>query len=85
MNLGKSMEQSKTFYFLYYVYEYEDGHEDIMVMGVFSTRKKAKEALEKICNLPELKKAKRLRTCLEIDKRQIGRLGWEDGFFTVNC
>ena len=69
MNLGKSMEQSKTFYFLYYVYEYEDG----------------KEALEKICNLPELKKAKRLRTCLEIDKRQIGRLGWEDGFFTVNC
>ena len=77
------MSKSELMYFIYYVYEHEDGHEDTMVMGVFSTRKKAKEALEKICNLDEFKKVKRLKSHFEIHDRQLEQLGWVDGYVTV--
>ena len=43
----------KKIYFLDYVYEFEDGHDDIKLLGVFSSKENAKLALAKIKENPE--------------------------------
>ncbi len=77
------MKRSKLIYFLDYTYEYEDGHEDNKVLGAFSSKKNAEKALSKICNHPELKKIKGLKSHFEISESKMERLGWVDGYVTV--
>lgn len=71
---------SKKIFFLDYVYEFEDGHDDIRLLGVFSSREKAKLALSKIKKNPELKKVAKY---IVISDDVIDELGWMEGFVTL--
>ena len=70
----------KKIYFLDYVYEFEDGHDDIKLLGVFSSKENAKLALEKIKANPEYKK---IAKYIVISKGTMERVGWEEGYFTI--
>ena len=74
------MNNLKKIYFLDFVYEFEDGHDDIKLLGVFSSKKNAKLALEKIKANPEYKK---ITKYIVISEDSMETLGWEDGYMTV--
>ena len=70
----------KKIYFLYYVYEFEDGHDDIRLLGVFSSKEKANIALKNIKKNPNYKKIKNL---FSIHQIIIDKLGWTEGYVRV--
>jgi len=74
------MQNLKKLFLLYYIFEFKDGHEDVKIIGAFSSKKKAKTALTNIKKIPELKKA---RKYFFIHENSIGRISWEEGFITV--
>ena len=71
---------SKKIFFLDYVYEFVDGHDDIRLLGVFSSREKAKLALSKIKKNLEFKK---IAKYIVISDDVIDELGWKEGFVTL--
>ena len=71
---------NKKLYLLHYVKEFEDGHEAVKLLGAFSSKKKAKEALSTIVKKNDLEKIYEL---FEIDAYTIDRIGWEEGYVTV--
>ncbi len=75
------MENLTKVYFIYYVYEFKDGHDYVKLLGAFSSREKAKEALLNIKKNPALKKHKKF-FIIDVDK--INFLGWTEGYITVN-
>jgi len=74
------MKKLKKVFLLHYVYEFEDGHEDIKLLGAFSSREKAKKALSHIKKIPELKKIKKN---FVIYSNRIDLLGWREGYIIV--
>ena len=74
------MNDNKRIYFLDYVYEFEDGHDDIRLLGVFSSRKKAKEALLRIKNNPNYEK---IAKYLVISGSFMEKLNWPDGYVII--
>lgn len=73
------MNKSKKIYAIYYVYEYPNGYEDSFLLGLFSTRAKAKKALEKIRKqavIFNIKKGFRIYiNCIDW-------IGWQEGYIT---
>lgn len=57
-----------------------DDHEDIKLLGVFSTRELAERARERALNLPGFKDSP---DGFSVDKYIIDRMGWTAGFRTV--
>ena len=74
------MKQLKKVYLLHFVYEFEDGHENIILLGVFSSRIKAKEAL---LRLKSNYKIKPISKYFVIDENTVNRMRWEEGFTIV--
>ena len=74
------MKFLKKVYLLHFVYEFEDGHEDVILLGVFSSRKKARAALLRLENNFELKF---IRNQFVIDENSIDRISWEEGYITI--
>lgn len=70
----------KKIYFLYYVYEFEDGHDDVRLLGVFSSKQKANIALQNIKKNPDYKKIKNF---FSIHQIIIDRLAWTEGYVKV--
>lgn len=70
------MKDLKKVYFLYFVHEFEDGHEDTVLLGVFSSKIKAKIALSNLVN-------KFMEKKLTIFESRVGRISWEEGFVTL--
>ena len=75
------MNDLKKIYFLDYVYEFDDGHEDIRLLGVFSSKEKAKIALQ---NIIKNQKYKKIKKYIVMSEDVINRLGWIDGFVTLD-
>lgn len=75
------MKNLEKVFLLHYVYEFEDGHEDVKLLGVFSSKEKAQSALSDIIKIPELKKNKKN---FIIDEDKTDLLGWTEGFITVD-
>lgn len=69
----------ETLHYLYYVCEFDDGHEDTRLLGVFSSQQKAKDALLTIQTIPELHP---LQNHFSLHERKINTLGWQEGFST---
>ena len=70
----------KTVYFLYYYKEYDENEcEDASILGIFSSRKLAQKAREKLIK----DHPKVFTNYLVIYDRDIGTLSWVDGFFTI--
>lgn len=74
------MNNLKKAYLLFFVYEFKDGHEDIILLGIFSTKSKANEAISKLKKNPELKSMSKY---LVIDENLIERVSWKEGYITV--
>lgn len=69
----------KKVYFLQHFYENYDEIECITDLGVYSTRKKAEEALEKF---KKNKKFKDHPNDFNIDTYEVDKTFWEEGFFS---
>ena len=66
-------------YLLHHVHEFDDGHEDVKLIGVFRTFEKAQETME------GHKKLEGFRDYIEgfsIDECTLDRVGWTEGFIT---
>lgn len=75
------MKKLKNIFLLHFVYEFEDGHDYVKLIGAFSSKKKAEKALLDIEKIPKLKKIHKFFT---IDEYTINRIGWIKGFITVD-
>jgi len=71
----------EVLFFLNYVREFEDGHDDIKLLGVFSSEKIANEALKKIRKIPGLV---RNSGDFLIEEENVKLLGWTEGFTTIS-
>jgi hypothetical protein len=74
------MAITEKVYVLHHVNEFDDGHEDIKIIGVYSTEEKASEALEARKNLPGFRDN---IAGFSIDEYTINRSGWGEGFTTL--
>ncbi len=68
----------KYLYILYHLQEFDDGHDDSKILGIFSTQIKAEEALSMIIKVSPSKVSK---DQLLIVKDTAGSLDWKEGFF----
>lgn len=66
-------------YLLYFTREFDDGHDDSRLLGIFSGQQKAEEALAVVKAIPEIGQ---FSDQFEIYDDKVGRLGWTGGFFT---
>jgi hypothetical protein len=69
----------KSVWLLHHVHEFEDGHEDVKLIGVFATRDEAEAAQRRVAgqgfrDLPE---------GFSIDEAALGQIGWLEGFVVL--
>ncbi|CAM3203438.1 DUF7336 domain-containing protein [Asticcacaulis taihuensis] len=67
-------------YLLHHMHRVSEDHEDIKLLGVFSTRELAERAKERALNLPGFKDSP---DGFSVDKYIIDRMGWTAGYRTV--
>lgn len=65
---------------LRHVHEFDDGHEDVKLIGVFGTREEAEQALSKVADKPGFREHPE---GFSIDDHQLGLMGWVEGFITI--
>ena len=75
------MKRLTKVYLLHFIYEFEDGHEDVILLGVFSSKNEARTAL---MGLKNKFKSKFLQKQFIIDENKVDRLSWEEGFVTLD-
>ncbi|HTM81882.1 DUF7336 domain-containing protein [Asticcacaulis sp.] len=66
-------------YLLHHIRTIED-HEDVKLLGVFSSRELAERAKERALNLPGFKDSP---DGFSVDKYLVDRMGWTAGYRTV--
>lgn len=71
------MKALKKVYLLYFIHEFEDGHEHTVLLGVFSSKIKAEDALLSLNN-------KLIQEKLAVYESRLERLSWQEGFATVD-
>jgi hypothetical protein len=74
----------KAVYVLEHTHDFDDGHEDLKIIGVFSTRENAETALERVRDQPGFRSRP---DGFSIDEWMVDptpdHLGWAEGFITV--
>ena len=75
------MEKITTVYHLYYVYEYDNGYEDVRLLGTFSSENKAQAALSTFKKIPEFRE---IMSNFTISEDRVNLLGWTEGFTTIS-
>jgi hypothetical protein len=67
---------------LWHVREFEDGHDDIKLIGVYSTRAKARAAKLLVCDQPGFRQLPKgfVISDHDVDPE---RVGWPEGYVTV--
>ena len=81
MPKGPSGQKRKAEVFpLYHVHEFECGHEDVKLIGIFSTRAKAEAALALVRDQPGFRD---LPEGFSFEPTQLDRIGWTEGYVTV--
>ena len=68
-------------YILHHVHEFEDGHEDVKILGIFSSESKAIELIEKYKKMPGFKD---YPEGFSADRYIIDKAGWIKGFTTLD-
>ena len=71
----------KKVYILHHIHEFENNQENIKLIGVFSSKEKALKVLANHKILPGFKDAP---NGFSIDEYTIDRIGWTEGFVTIN-
>jgi hypothetical protein len=65
---------------LYHVHEWDDGHEDIKLIGVFESREDAQRAQTLVADQPGFRD---LPEGFEINEHALGDVSWLEGYITV--
>ena len=65
---------------LYHVHEFEVGHEDVKLIGIFSSEELAVRAKESILDQPGFRD---LPDGFSIDSHAVDDVGWRKGFVTI--
>lgn len=68
-------------YILHHGRDLEDGHEDIKILGIFSSESKASELVKKYKKMPGFKDSP---DGFSINKYIIDKSEWTEGFTTLN-
>lgn len=74
------MKSMKNIFLLHYIYEFEDGHDYVKLIGAFSSKEKAEKAL---LSLKKNSKFKKIYKYLTIDEYTMNNIGWTQGFTTL--
>lgn len=70
-----------TVFLLQHVHEFDDGHEDVKLIGVFSTEALAYAAQQRVADQPGFRD---LSEGFDISEYDIdGNIGWPEGYVTV--
>jgi hypothetical protein len=69
-------------YLLSHVHEFEDGHEDTKIIGIFSTREKAEAALDHVRNRPGFRD---WPEGFDISEYGLDGLEWSEGYDTIRA
>jgi hypothetical protein len=70
-----------TVFVLRHVHEFDDGHEDLKIIGIYRTRQDAESVLEWVKEQPGF----RLHVeGFSIDEWPLNQTGWREGFSTAN-
>ena len=78
------MDEREEVFMLWHTHELTDDfgvHEEVKLIGVFSSEAKAKEAIALVKDQEGFRDFP--CTCFEIDKAKIDQIDWADGFCTV--
>lgn len=75
------MKTLKKIFLVHFVYEFEDGHDYVKLVGVFSSKEKAEKALLDIKSNSKLTKSCKY---FNIHEYTINRVGWTVGFTTLD-
>ena len=67
-------------FLLHHVHEFEDGHEDSKLIGVYSTEQRAQEALQRVRNQPGFRERPE---GFVINEFRLDRHGWPEGYVTI--
>ncbi len=70
----------KSVWLLHHVHEFEDGHEDVKLIGVYTTQKLAQEAQNKVKGQPGFKE---YPNGFELSECPLNQLDWPEGFITL--
>ena len=70
-----------TVYLLQHVHEFEDGHENVKLIGVFSSEALAQTARRQVADQPGFRD---LPEGFCISEHEVdGRIGWPEGYATI--
>ena len=70
-----------TVFLLQHVHDWDDGHEDVKLIGVYSSRLLAESALQTVQNQPGFSA---LPQDFEISEHTVDRTSWPEGYVTVD-
>ncbi len=77
----ESISPKSSVFILFHVHEFEDGHEDVKIIGVYSTEERARQARERVKDQPGFRDHPE---CFEISEHQVdGRDDWPEGYVTL--
>jgi hypothetical protein len=65
---------------LWHVHEWDDGHEDVKLIGVFASEEEAKSARAIVQDQPGFRD---LPEGFSIDEAALGQIGWIEGYATL--
>jgi hypothetical protein len=70
-----------TVFLLQHVHEFDDGHEEVKLIGVFSSEALARAAQQRVADQPGFRD---LPDGFDISEHQIdGPIGWSEGYVSV--
>lgn len=67
-------------FLLHHVHEFDDGHEDVKLIGVFSSRERAQSALDALREQPGFRD---LPAGFEISTQTLDEPSWSEGYVTL--
>lgn len=70
----------ESVWMLHHVHEFEDGHEDVKLIGLYTSMDLAQNALDKVKDKPGFKE---LPDGFEISECRLNQLEWPEGFITL--
>jgi len=70
-----------TVFLLHHVHEFEDGHEDVKLIGVFSSEMLARAAQQQVADQPGFRDSP---NGFDISEHPVdGNIGWPEGYITL--
>lgn len=70
----------KSVWLLQHVHEFDDGHEDVKLIGIFSSREEGVAAQATVASQPGFAE---MPQGFSLDEHRLGVISWKEGFGTI--